>query len=149
MSEVHLGCPPNLSGPQISRVIFSLPPVEPVDRKYMDAFKDEATSTHQVVSLDKDGGSKPTLFVKLYLSPIVVHLGDPRVGYDQSSNFNHGGYTSTSHMSSALMEKTSAPFCCEEFTLSSEFGHDREAESSVESSPAKKSHKKTSKDFSL
>ncbi|GMP22570.1 hypothetical protein CsSME_00000534 [Camellia sinensis var. sinensis] len=46
MSEVHLGCPPNLSGPQISRVIFSPPPVEPVDRKYMDAFKDEAPSTH-------------------------------------------------------------------------------------------------------
>ncbi|CAL5439810.1 unnamed protein product [Camellia sinensis] len=55
MSEVHLGCPPNLSGPQISRFTFSLPPVEPVDRKYIDAFKDEATPTHQVASLDEDG----------------------------------------------------------------------------------------------
>ncbi|KAL7219576.1 hypothetical protein ACSBR2_012602 [Camellia fascicularis] len=79
------------------------------------------------VDISKGGGSKPTLFVKLYLLPIVVHLGDPRVSYDQSSNFNHGGYTSTSHVSSALMEKTSAPFYCEELTLSSEFGHDREA----------------------
>ncbi|CAL5394798.1 unnamed protein product [Camellia sinensis] len=73
------------------------------------------------VDISKDGGSKPTLFVKLYLLPIVVHLGDPRVSYGQSSNFNHGGYTSTSHVSSALMEKTSAPFYCEELTLSSEF----------------------------
>ncbi|KAI8014433.1 Protein SABRE [Camellia lanceoleosa] len=79
------------------------------------------------VDISKDGGSKPALFVKLYLLPIVVHLGDPRVSYDQSSNFNHGGYTSTSHVSSALMEKTFAPFYCEELTLSSEFGHDREA----------------------
>ncbi|THG23741.1 hypothetical protein TEA_015407 [Camellia sinensis var. sinensis] len=73
------------------------------------------------VDISKDGGSKPTLFVKLYLLPIVVHLGDPRVSYGQLSNFNHGGYTSTSHVSSALMEKTSAPFYCEELTLSSEF----------------------------
>ncbi|KAF5955463.1 hypothetical protein HYC85_008319 [Camellia sinensis] len=79
------------------------------------------------VDISKDGGSKPALFVKLYLLPIVVHLGDPRVSYDQSSNFNHGGYTSTNHVSSALMEKTFAPLYCEELTLSSEFGHDREA----------------------
>ncbi|THG07279.1 hypothetical protein TEA_001869 [Camellia sinensis var. sinensis] len=79
------------------------------------------------VDISKDGGSKPALFVKLYLLPIVVHLGDPRVSYDQSSNFNHGGYTSTNHASSTLMEKTFAPFYCEELTLSSEFGHDREA----------------------
>lgn len=38
------------------------------------------------MDISKDGGSKPTLFVKLYLLLIVVHLGDPRVSYDQSSN---------------------------------------------------------------
>ncbi|GFZ04153.1 putative methyltransferase family protein [Actinidia rufa] len=55
MSEVHLGCPPNFSGPHISRFTFSLPPeVEPVGCKYTDAVKDEATSTSQV-TLDEDG----------------------------------------------------------------------------------------------
>lgn len=38
------------------------------------------------VDISKDGGSKPTLFVKLYRLLIVVHLGDPRVSYDRSSN---------------------------------------------------------------
>ncbi|GFY96064.1 similar to HYPERSENSITIVE TO PI STARVATION 4 [Actinidia rufa] len=79
------------------------------------------------VDISKDGGSKPSLFVKLHLLPIVVHLGEPRISCDQSSNFKHGGYTSTSQSSFASMEGTSAPFCCEELSLSSEFGHDREA----------------------
>ncbi|KAL6983111.1 hypothetical protein U1Q18_016505 [Sarracenia purpurea var. burkii] len=79
------------------------------------------------VDISKDGGSKPTLFVKLHLLPICVHMGESRINCDQSSNFNHGGCTSPSQASSALMETTSAPLCCEEFSLSSEFGHDREA----------------------
>ena len=77
------------------------------------------------VDISKDGGSKPSLFVKLHLLPIVVLLGDPRISCDQSSNFKHGGYTSTSQSSFASMEGTSAPFCCEELSLSSEFDHDR------------------------
>ncbi|XP_058224972.1 protein SABRE isoform X2 [Rhododendron vialii] len=79
------------------------------------------------VDISKDGGSKPALFVKLHLLPIVVHLGDPRISCDLSTNFDNGGCTSASQASFALMEGTSAPFCCEEFSLSSEFGHDREA----------------------
>lgn len=77
------------------------------------------------VDISKDGGSKPALFVKLHLLPIVVHLGEPRISCDLSSNFDYGGCTSASQASFALMEGTSAPFCCEEFSLSSEFGHDR------------------------
>ncbi|XP_052183875.1 uncharacterized protein LOC127795933 [Diospyros lotus] len=44
MSDVHLGCPPNFSGPYISRFTFSLPPV-----------KAEAISKQQLVTLDGDG----------------------------------------------------------------------------------------------
>ncbi|KAF7139251.1 hypothetical protein RHSIM_Rhsim07G0212900 [Rhododendron simsii] len=77
------------------------------------------------VDISKDGGSKPALFVRLHLLPIVVHLGEPRISCDLSSNFDYGGCTSASQASFALMEGTSAPFCCEEFSLSSEFGHDR------------------------
>ncbi|KAM7483738.1 hypothetical protein LguiB_008321 [Lonicera macranthoides] len=56
MSEVHLGCPPNFSGPYISHFTFSLPPSKEVELKddRCDG-KDELTSTHQVFSLDEDG----------------------------------------------------------------------------------------------
>ncbi|KAH7846573.1 hypothetical protein Vadar_015665 [Vaccinium darrowii] len=79
------------------------------------------------VDISKDGGSKPALFVKLHLLPIFVYFGEPRISCDLSSNFNNEGCTSASQASFALMEGTSAPFCCEELSLSSEFGHDREA----------------------
>ncbi|KAL7208123.1 hypothetical protein ACSBR1_029976 [Camellia fascicularis] len=75
------------------------------------------------VDLSKDGGSKPALIVRLHLLPIVVHLGEPQINCEHSSSFNHG---SGNQASFSLMERTSAPFCCEEFSLSSEFGHDRE-----------------------
>ncbi|OMO57566.1 hypothetical protein COLO4_35270 [Corchorus olitorius] len=58
------------------------------------------------VDISKDGGSKPNLFVKLHILPIYVH---------------------TIQLLSGIMEKPCAPFCCEEFSLSCEFGHDREA----------------------
>lgn len=77
------------------------------------------------VDISKDGGSKPALFVKLHLLPIFVYFGEPRISCDLSSNFNNEGCTSASQASFALMEGTSAPFCCEELSLSSEFGHDR------------------------
>ncbi|KAK2981031.1 hypothetical protein RJ640_005923, partial [Escallonia rubra] len=79
------------------------------------------------VDISKDGGSKPSLFVKLDLLPIVAHLGEPRASYDQSSSLNSGGCFSTSQASFATTERASAPFSCEEFSLSCEFGHDREA----------------------
>ncbi|XP_059634339.1 protein SABRE isoform X2 [Cornus florida] len=78
------------------------------------------------VYISKDGGSKPALFVKLHLLPIVVHLGEPRVSCDQSSNFNHDGCISASQAFSGMTEKASAPFICEEFSFSCEFGHNRE-----------------------
>ncbi|WRX31391.1 FMP27/BLTP2/Hobbit [Theobroma cacao] len=58
------------------------------------------------VDISKDGGSKPNLFVKLHILPISVHA---------------------IRSLSGIMEKFSAPFSCEEFSLSCEFGHDREA----------------------
>ncbi|KAA8538196.1 hypothetical protein F0562_027804 [Nyssa sinensis] len=79
------------------------------------------------VDISKDGGSKPTLFVKLHLLPIVVHLGESRVSCDQSSNSNPSGYVSASQTSFGMTERTSAPFNCEEISLSCEFGHDRDA----------------------
>lgn len=76
------------------------------------------------VDISKDGGSKPTLFVKLQVLPLVVHVGDPRLSCDQSSNFNHGS-DSAGQPSFCMMERSSAPFYCEELSLSCEFGHDR------------------------
>ncbi|XP_022773030.1 protein SABRE isoform X2 [Durio zibethinus] len=58
------------------------------------------------VDISKDGGPKPNLFVKLHILPISIHA---------------------IQMLSGVMEKPSTPFSCEEFSLSCEFGHDREA----------------------
>ncbi|KAA8540421.1 hypothetical protein F0562_024660 [Nyssa sinensis] len=56
MSEVHLGCPPYFSGPHISRFTFSVPPeVQSMESRYNGVVKDEASSLHQVTSLDEDG----------------------------------------------------------------------------------------------
>ncbi|CAK9163638.1 unnamed protein product, partial [Ilex paraguariensis] len=79
------------------------------------------------MDISKDGGSRPALFVKLHLLPITVHLGEPQVSCDHSSNFNNGGCVPASQTSFAMMERASAPFSCEEFSISCEFGHDRKA----------------------
>ncbi|XAR62067.1 hypothetical protein NMG60_11016662 [Bertholletia excelsa] len=60
------------------------------------------------VDISKDGGSKSVLFVKLHILPIAIHLGDPRVSYDQASGFNHGEWTSASDAPFATTEKTCA-----------------------------------------
>lgn len=46
MSEVHLGCPPGLSGPHISHFTISLPP---------DKNEDEMDSMNQTIGVDEDG----------------------------------------------------------------------------------------------
>ncbi|GAB2293547.1 hypothetical protein Dimus_027754 [Dionaea muscipula] len=51
MSEVHLGCPPGVSGPHLTRFTYLIPPE--VDS--MDAIEDEAISPCKIVSEDEDG----------------------------------------------------------------------------------------------
>lgn len=77
------------------------------------------------VEISKDGGTKPSILVKLQLLPVVVHLGEPRISLDQSSSFCNGESFAAGQTCFATLEKASAPFVCEEFHLSSEFGHDR------------------------
>ncbi|CAI0464021.1 unnamed protein product [Linum tenue] len=77
------------------------------------------------LGISKDGSSNPNLFIKLHILPIFVHMGEQRLSCDQpmSSNIRE----STSGESSCdSMERSSAPFNCDEFFLSVEFGHDRE-----------------------
>lgn len=78
------------------------------------------------MDISKDGGSKPNLFVKLHILPIFVHIGEPRGTCDQSSNLNNGGCISAGHAFFPMIDRPSAPISCEEFSLSCEFGHDRE-----------------------
>ncbi|KAJ6427408.1 hypothetical protein OIU84_022912 [Salix udensis] len=54
MSEVHLGCPPGLSGPHISHFTISIPPGVGCGR-LNKLFKDEQVSMHQMVCVDEDG----------------------------------------------------------------------------------------------
>lgn len=75
------------------------------------------------VDISKDGGTKPTLFVKLHLLPILVHMGDSHLSYDQTSIFNQGA----DQASMTGVDRECSPFSCEEISLSCEIGHDREA----------------------
>ncbi|XP_038714762.1 protein SABRE isoform X2 [Tripterygium wilfordii] len=78
------------------------------------------------VDISKDVGSKPDLLVKLHITPIFVHIGEPRVSSEHSSSFNSGGCISSGQTSCAMIESSAAAFNCEEFSLCCEFGHDRE-----------------------
>ncbi|CAH9065797.1 unnamed protein product [Cuscuta epithymum] len=79
----------------------------------------------------KDGcGSKPSSTVKLNLVPVLVYLGDTQVNSSQASLC--AGYAPSKTLV-ASSEKTSAPFKCEEFSLSCQFGLDREAGMAVNS----------------
>lgn len=77
------------------------------------------------VDISKVGGPESNLFVSLHILPIVVHIGDPQVSYDQLSKFSVGGCSVSSQASAAPAEKSSAPFICEKFSVSCEFGHHR------------------------
>lgn len=77
------------------------------------------------VEISKDGGTRPSVLVELQLLPVIVHLGEPRFSFDQSSSFNNGESFTAGSTCSATIEKASAPFICEEFHISCEFGHDR------------------------
>ncbi|MCI02114.1 UPF0378 protein KIAA0100-like protein, partial [Trifolium medium] len=77
------------------------------------------------VDIFKGGGSESNLFVSVHILPIVVHIGDPQVSGDQLSEFSGGGCSVSSQASVAPIEKSSAPFICEKFSVSCEFGHHR------------------------
>ncbi|GAB4839472.1 hypothetical protein Ancab_028995 [Ancistrocladus abbreviatus] len=78
------------------------------------------------VDISKDGQAKPSLFVKLLLSPIIAHIGEPQFSCDQSSNFSDEACSIPSQPSIAVAEKGPSAFNCEELSLSCEFSHDRE-----------------------
>lgn len=77
------------------------------------------------VDISKDGGSKSSLLVRLQILPILVHLGEPRVSCDQLSNLSDGGCSSSGQASIAAIDRSSAPFICEKFSIFCEFGHNR------------------------
>ncbi|XP_057425311.1 protein SABRE-like isoform X2 [Lotus japonicus] len=78
------------------------------------------------VDISKDGGSKSNVIVRLQILPILVHIGEPRLSCDQLSDLSGGGSISSGQASIAAIERSSAPFICENFSVSCEIGHDRE-----------------------
>ncbi|WJX63369.1 hypothetical protein P8452_48262 [Trifolium repens] len=78
------------------------------------------------VDISKGGGSESNLFISVHILPIVVHIGDPQVSCDQLSEFSGGGSSVSSQASVVPIEKSSAPFICEKFFISCEFGHRRD-----------------------
>lgn len=69
------------------------------------------------LDLSKDPGSKPSVYLKLQMLPIVIHLGD-NISCSKGNESLCAGDGSTIH-------KSSAHFICEEFGLLFEFGHHR------------------------
>ncbi|CAN6971528.1 unnamed protein product [Brassica rapa subsp. trilocularis] len=76
------------------------------------------------LDISKDGGTKPNLYVKLHVIPILVHLCESRMMSDESSSIGFERCTA-SQTSSATSDRSSAALFCDEFSLSTEFGHDR------------------------
>ncbi|XP_061345729.1 protein SABRE-like [Gastrolobium bilobum] len=83
-------------------------------------------TTELNVDISKDGGSVSDLSVRVQILPIVVHIGEPQVSCDLLSNVYGGGCSASSQASVAAIKKPSAHFICEKFSVSCEFGHDRE-----------------------
>ncbi|KAJ0982380.1 hypothetical protein J5N97_010635 [Dioscorea zingiberensis] len=78
------------------------------------------------LDVSKNGGSSPVLNIKLYIIPFTVQICDSRLSYDQSSSYNQVDCLHPDQSGSAIMEKNSAPFVCEDLSIACEFGHDRE-----------------------
>ncbi|KAJ9545445.1 hypothetical protein OSB04_025152 [Centaurea solstitialis] len=76
------------------------------------------------LDITKDPGSKPSMYLKLQILPIVIHLGEPHVGCDSLSSFK--GSQSLSSRHGSTLDKSSGHFICEEFGLLVEFGSHRE-----------------------
>lgn len=77
------------------------------------------------VDISKSGNAKPSLFIKLLLSPIVAQVGEPRFSNDESSSNIDEGYMVASQSSIPLVDQPFSSFNCEELSLSCEFGHNR------------------------
>ncbi|KAG9146005.1 hypothetical protein Leryth_015641 [Lithospermum erythrorhizon] len=73
--------------------------------------------------MSKDGGSKPNLSVELNLISILVHLRKSRGNCGQEASLID---RSCSSQTFPVLEKMTAPFSCEEFSLLCECGQDRE-----------------------
>ncbi|KNA17373.1 hypothetical protein SOVF_080580 [Spinacia oleracea] len=78
------------------------------------------------VDISKKGNAKPSLFIKLLLSPIIAQVGEPRFSNDEISSHVDEGYMVASQASIPLAEQPFSSFNCEELSLSCEFGHSRE-----------------------
>ncbi|KAH9605088.1 hypothetical protein KSS87_000957 [Heliosperma pusillum] len=79
------------------------------------------------VDISKDGNTKPSLFIKLFLSPIVAQVGEQRISHDECSSHVDEGDLTASQLSTTMSDQAFSSFNCEELSLSCEFGHNRES----------------------
>ena len=77
------------------------------------------------VDISKNGNAKPSLFIKLLLSPITAQMGEQRISNDELSNNVDEGYMGASQSSIPLVDQPLSSLNCEELSLSCEFGHSR------------------------
>ncbi|KAK8943364.1 hypothetical protein KSP40_PGU018540 [Platanthera guangdongensis] len=68
--------------------------------------------------MSKNGGPTPVLNIKLYLSPLLVHVWDSQTSLDQ--------FTFDQWECSTNAESNCAPFICEDMSVASELCHDKE-----------------------
>ncbi|XP_010545182.1 PREDICTED: protein KINKY POLLEN [Tarenaya hassleriana] len=81
------------------------------------------------LDLSKDRGSA-SFFMKLYIVPILVKIGDPRVFSTQSFETN-SDICPPNHTSPAIIESSSPSFWCQKLSLSCEFAHNRQSSASI------------------
>ena len=77
------------------------------------------------MDISKNGNAKPSLFIKLLLSPITAQMGEQRISNDELSNNVDEGYMGASQSSIPLVDQPLSSLNCEELSLSCEFGHSR------------------------
>ncbi|KAG0455571.1 hypothetical protein HPP92_024863 [Vanilla planifolia] len=70
------------------------------------------------VEMSKSGGPSPVLNIKLYLIPLLVQIGDSQPNLDQ--------FCFDQWETATAAEKYCAPFICEDMSVASEVGHDKE-----------------------
>lgn len=75
------------------------------------------------VDISKDEGSKPSMYLKLQISPIAIHLGEQHVSDNILCSSNDS--ESLSAGNGSMIDKSSAHFICEEFGLLVDFGPHR------------------------
>ncbi|KAI3508973.1 hypothetical protein L1887_23996 [Cichorium endivia] len=102
-----------------ARYLHALP-LRNVPDRYLPTPKASLEIKDLRLDLNKDPGSKPSVYLKLQVLPIIIHLGEAHVSGDNISGFKAG--QSLHAGDGSTIQRSPAQFICEEFGLLIEVG---------------------------